>query len=306
VEPDIDQLRALSAAVTHGSLDAAARVLHVTPSAVSQRLRALESTAGQVLLVRSRPVRPTTAGAALVRLARQVDLLLADAAAELGPPRATTTDAAGAAPARPVLPVLPVAVNADSLATWALPALASVAGAALLDVHRGDESRTGDLLRAGTVMAAVSTQARPVAGCRSTRLGALRYRPMAAPQVAARWFADGVAAEALTSAPVVVFDRDDDLQHAYLRGKGVDGDPPAHHVPSSADFLGAILLGMGWGMLPDPQSAPHLRSGALVALDPAGAVDVVLYWQRWALRTPSLDALTAAVVAAAREHLHQH
>ncbi len=63
---------------------------------------------------------------------------------------------------------------------------------------------------------------------------------------------------------------------------------------------------MGWGMLPDPQSAPHLRSGALVAIDPAGAVDVVLYWQRWALRTPSLDALTAAVVAAARENLHQH
>ena len=100
---DLDQLRALAAAVEHGSLDAAAGVLHVTPSAVSQRLRALEATTGQVVLVRSRPVRPTPAGEALVRAARQVDLLLADTARELSPDGAR--------------PVLPVAVNADSLAT---------------------------------------------------------------------------------------------------------------------------------------------------------------------------------------------
>ena len=73
-------------------------------------------------------------------------------------------------------------------------------------------------------------------------------------------------------------------------------------MPSSADFLAAILLGMGWGMVPDLQSGPHLGTGALVELDPAG-VDVVLHWQRWALRIAALDALTDAIRAAARQQL---
>ena len=53
---DLPQLRALAAAVDHGSLEAAARALHLTPSAVSQRIKALEQGAGAVLLRRSRPV----------------------------------------------------------------------------------------------------------------------------------------------------------------------------------------------------------------------------------------------------------
>jgi LysR family transcriptional regulator (chromosome initiation inhibitor) len=286
VNVEVDQLRALAAAVEHGSLDAAARVLHVTPSAVSQRLRSLEAATGQVLLVRSRPARPTPAGETLIRTARQVDLLLADAARELSPGGAR--------------PVLPIAVNADSLATWVLPALASIADDVLVDVRREDQTRTGALLRDGTVVAAVTTEARPVAGCRSAPLGAMRYRPTASPALVGRWFPDGVTAEALARAPVVVFDRADDLQHAYLRRHHLRTAPPAHYVPSSADFLTAVLLGMGWGMLPDLQSAPHTESGALVELDRSGVVDVELHWQRWALRTPALAALTDAVTDAAR------
>lgn len=290
---DLDQLRTLAAIVDQGSLDAAGRVLHVTPSAVSQRLRALESAAGQVLLVRSRPVRPTPAGAALVRAARQVELLLADTAEEL-----TGT---AASPARPVLAI---AVGGDSLTTWALPALAAVADVADLHLRREDETRTSALLREGSVVAAVTTEARPVAGCRAARLGVMRYRPLAAPSLAERFFPAGVTPAALARAPVVTFDYADDLQHAYVRRHGADPDPPNHQVPSSADFLAAILLGMGWGMVPDLQSAPHLRTGSLVELDPRGTVDVVLHWQRWAVRIAALDALTDAVRAAARAQLH--
>jgi LysR family transcriptional regulator (chromosome initiation inhibitor) len=131
----------------------------------------------------------------------------------------------------------------------------------------------------------------------------MRYRPIAPPSVAERFFPDGVTPAALARAPVVTFDYADDLQHAYVRRHGAELRPPSHQVPSSADFLAAILLGMGWGMVPDLQSAPHLASGALVELDPAGPVDVVLHWQRWALRTASLDALTDAVREAARRQL---
>lgn len=50
-----DQLAALAAVIECGSFDAAADRLHVTPSAVSQRIKALESRVGQVLVVRDKP-----------------------------------------------------------------------------------------------------------------------------------------------------------------------------------------------------------------------------------------------------------
>jgi LysR family transcriptional regulator (chromosome initiation inhibitor) len=202
VDLDLGQLRALDATVRAGTLEGAARALHVTPSAVSQRLRALEVATGRILLVRSKPVQVTDSGQAVLRLARQVDLLAADVVRELG---GDGTDGA--------LPTVPVAVNADSLATWVLPALAPLAGEVCLDLHREDQERTSALLRAGVVMAAVTSDAEPVPGCTSTPLGGMRYRVCAAPSVAARWFPDGPIPAALARAPVVVFDRGDELQH---------------------------------------------------------------------------------------------
>ncbi|WP_409330716.1 LysR family transcriptional regulator ArgP [Trujillonella humicola] len=299
---DLGQLRALDATVRGGTLEAAARELHVTPSAVSQRLRALETATGRILLVRSKPVQVTESGQAVLRLARQVDLLGADVARELGSAAAggpADEAGGGTGPAPP--PRLPIAVNADSMATWLLPALAPLAGEVAFDLHRDDQEHTTALLRSGTVMAAVTAQARPVPGCTSTRLGGMRYRPMATPEFARRWFPDGPTARALARAPVVVFDRKDDLQHRYLHAAaGPDADPPVHYVPASADWVTAVALGLGWGMVPAPQA--QAAGTALVRLDPAAAVDVVLHWQQWKLRSPTLDRVAAAVLeAAARE-----
>ena len=288
---DLGQLRALAAAVTTGSLDGAARALHVTPSAVSQRLKALEAATGRVLLVRSKPVRVTSSGAAVLRLARQLELLAADTARELD---------GGESPGRRI--TMPIAVNADSLATWVLPALAPLAPGYSFDLRSTDQEHTVDLLRDGTVMAAVTAEADPVPGCRVARLGVMRYRPMATPDFARRWFPAGISAEALAAAPVVVFDRRDDLQHAYLRRHGA-GDPPTSYVPSSADYLRAIRLGLGWGMVPDLQLSAAGDGAELAELEPDGVIDVVLYWQQWRLVTPALDRVADAVREAARRRL---
>ena len=286
---NLDQLRALDATVREGTLEAAARALHVTPSAISQRLRALEITTGRVLLVRTKPVQVTDSGRTVLRLARQVDLLTADVARELG------------GPAPDGAPVLPIAVNADSMATWVLPALAPLSAEVCFDLHREDQQHTSALLRAGTVMAAVTSDAEPLPGCTSTRLGGMRYRPMATGDFAARWFPAGPTPGALARAPVVVFDRKDDLQHRYLHaraGRGVT--PPAHYVPAAADFAAAVGLGLGWGMVPDHQAGPDL-----VVLDPDGAVDVVLHWQQCRMRSATLDRVREAVVSAAARELDQ-
>ena len=283
---DLEQLRTLRAVVEQGTLDAAAATLHVTPSAVSQRLRALETTAGQVLLVRSKPARPTTAGEAVLRLARQVELLAADTAAELGSTEKTAS--------------LGVAVNADSMATWFLPAIAPLAGEIAVECHREDEANTARLRRTGAVVAAITVDANPVAGCTVTRLGVMRYRPMASPAFAARWFPGGPTPEALAHAPVMVFDRDDPLQHDYLRTRAPGADPPQTLVPSSTDFVAAIGLGLGWGMVADLQRP---TGPELVELEPGAEADVALHLQRWRIDTPSLVRLAGAIVTGAREQL---
>ncbi|MEU0876404.1 LysR family transcriptional regulator ArgP [Nocardia brasiliensis] len=289
----LDQLRALHAAVTEGTFDAAAKSLRITPSAISQRIKALEDAAGRVLLQRTKPVRPTESGLAVLRLARQIELLAGDTARELGDAHRATD--------RPLR--LPIAINADSLETWALPALAAAPPGVCFEIHREDEEHTTRLLRDGTVMAAITSTATPVQGCRVERLGAMRYRPMAQPGFARTWFPDGPTAKAYAVAPVVLFDRKDDLQDRQLRKRSRQPlDPPRHYVPSSSGFAEAVRLGLGWGMLPDLQTRNFGRA-ELVPIDGAAFIDVPLYWQQWRLDSPALSAVATAIAAAAAESL---
>jgi LysR family transcriptional regulator (chromosome initiation inhibitor) len=310
MEFDSQQLRALAAITAAGSLDGAAEALRLTPSAVSQRLRALERAAGQVLVVRSRPIALTAAGEVLLRLATQVALLEQEAGREL----------AGAGPEEDRAR-LAVAVNADSLATWFLPAVAPLADAIELRVRREDETQTSELLRRGAVLAAVTTETAPAAGCVASALGAMRYAPVAAPAFAARWFAgdapapgggargddarEADLADGFGRAPVVCFDDADELQERFLRtrtGAGITGS--RHLVPASADYLRAIELGFGWGLAPELQLGDRVARGGLVVLDDA-RLDVPLQWQRWSLATASLTRLTEAVLTAGRAALRQ-
>jgi LysR family transcriptional regulator (chromosome initiation inhibitor) len=283
------QLDALVAIADHGSFDAAARQLHITPSAVSQRVRALEATAGQVLISRGTPCRPTPHGEWLVRLGRQTRFLYTEAA------QALTTAAAVE---------LPVAVNADSLASWFrdVLAVATTWAGTSIRLRVEDQGYSQELLRRGDVLAAVTSDPTAVQGCSVDSLGALRYLPAAAPAVAARWRRG--AAPDWAAMPVVVFNDKDDLQHELLRRHGVEQSPPVvHQVPSTADFYAAIRMGLGWGMLPEAQARADLAAGELVRLS-GDVIDIPLHWQRWRLDSPKLAALTAAVRVAASQLLH--
>ncbi|KOG10954.1 LysR family transcriptional regulator ArgP [Streptomyces viridochromogenes] len=294
-ELPLDQVRTLLAVVDEGTFDAAAAALHVTPSAVSQRVKALEQRTGRVLLVRTKPVRPTESGTVVVRFARQLARLERDARAELG-----MNDAGDATR-------VSVAVNADSLATWFLAALTRVPEELRLcfELRREDESRTATLLREGLVMAAVTSSPDPVAGCSVRPLGRMRYLATANPEFTERHLG-GSLRDALPRAPVVTFDRSDDLQDALLRrlhrGRTV-ASAVRHHVPTSEGFLSAVTAGLGWGMIPEAQAEPLLRAGRLVQLAPEHPVDVPLYWQQWKLDSPALATVTEAVTARAAQAL---
>lgn len=285
---DPAQLETLLAIAEEGSFDAAARRLHLTPSAVSQRVRALEQQAGQVLVRRTSPAEVTSAGAPLMRLGRQLRLLAAEAAVALG------SDA---------VVDLAVAVNADSLATWFRPVLAAVAGdpATTLQLFVEDESLSHDLLRRGEVLAAVTGEPQPVQGCTVEPLGTLRYVAAAAPGLVER-HRRGRGID-WSAAPMVVFNEKDRLQDGALAAHGVGRPPVVHRVPSTADFLEAIRCGLGWGMLPEMQLASAAAAGDLVALPGSSFVGVTLHWQRWRLESPALDDLSTAVRRAAHASL---
>ncbi|MBT0570040.1 LysR family transcriptional regulator ArgP [Curvibacter sp. CHRR-16] len=295
---DYESLFALAAVVREGSFERAARSLHVTPSAISQRIRLLEERVGAALVVRAQPCRATDMGRRLCQHADRVRLLEQDLQQALP---ALHADEA-------VRVTLHVAVNADSLSTWLAPALASYAAQApvLLDVAVDDQDHTATWLRQGTVLAAVSSQSRPMAGCNAVRLGAMRYRAAASPAFVGRYFATGVGAGTLARAPSLVFNTKDELQARWVqRLCHRHVELPHHTLPSPQAFATASLAGMGWGMHVEEFIAPYLADGSLVELVPDTALDVPLYWQQTRAASAVLQELSAHIVAAAKRSLVQ-
>lgn len=285
------QLAALVAVVDGGTFEAAARALHVTPSAVSQRVRALESQVGQVLVTRAAPCRATASGEVLVALGRQTALLAAETAQRLGGQTGVRRAA--------------VAVNADSLATWFRAVVAEVARweDVALELHVRDQDVTTRLLREGRVLAAVTSDPAPVQGCAVRPLGTIRYHPVVArplfERVGGSPGSRGPAGRVDWSRlPLVHFDAADALQHDWLAARGHPVPEVVHRVPTTADLAEAVRCGLGWGMLLDGQLGDDLEAGRLVRLGP-DPVLVPLHWQRWRVDSPLLDDLTTAVLRAA-------
>jgi LysR family transcriptional regulator, chromosome initiation inhibitor len=287
---DHDQLRALAAVLRTGAFGQAAALLGVTPSAVSQRIRALEEAVGSVLVLRGSPCSGTPLGQRLAAHAEEVLRLDQALAAEIG-----------LQPGRDPTP-LRIAVNADSLATWFLDALAGP-GDFTFDLVIDDQEFSADLLRRGEVSAAVTAHGTAVQGCDVWPLGSLRYLATASPSFCARWFGNGIDADSLAAAPCLTFNTKDRLQdHWIARATGQRITPPRHWIPSSEAFATAARLGIGWGMNPESAVASDIAAGRLVAL-PGGALDVPLFWQGLRLMQPILAPLTASVRSAARTAL---
>ena len=297
---DYSLVAAVAAVVREGSFERAATALHITPSAVSQRVKLLEQRLGQLLVVRGQPCTATAAGHALCRHAEQVAMLEAELAAS-GAPVALDADA-------PV--TLRVAVNADSLATWFVAAAAAFAndGRALLDLRLEDQDHTAQQLRDGEVIAAVTALAEPVQGCSSLALGHMRYLATASPGFVQQHFgAAGVNVQTLARAPCLVFNQKDRLQDQWQQAQfGQAVALRRHWLPASQAFVDAALAGLGWGMNPASLVRDHIDTGRLVELLPNQPLWVALYWQHARSAAPMLARLTSAVLAAARETLELH
>ena len=286
------QLQALVAVCDAGSFDDAARTLHVSTSALSQRMSALEKAVGLPLLNRGRPITPTAEGEKILGLARATVLLHAETMAALHPESGQ-------------MPRITLAVNGDSLVTWFQPIVAQIAEERrwLLDLTIDDEAHTAALLSAGRVSCAISTSIHTSAGARVEHLGTMRYRAVATTELFERWGSLNPA-----DLPFLRFNDRDLLQHRYLEQVGVEAFPPHHTLPSLQAFYPAIRAGLGWAMLPEVQAEQHVSDGDVVFLgsgseSPAPVIEVPMYWHRARTASATVESLTEMVRAAAQASL---
>ncbi|MES2877407.1 MAG: LysR family transcriptional regulator ArgP [Pseudomonadota bacterium] len=293
---DPNALECLAAIVEEGGFERAAVRLSITQSAVSQRLRSLEVQVGTVLIVRSRPLKATSAGRLLLKHAMQMRLLRADLERDLSDLAPGATGGGGD------VERISIAINADSIATWALPALTSLARQGLgLEIITDDQDFTIEWLREGQVLGCVTTLKQALRSCKMVPLGAMRYLAVADAAYAAERCPEGVTPHNFRDVPFIAFNRKDDLQAEFVgRAFGLKRVALSElYVPSSEGQVRAVLAGWGVSVLPELLVRPHLDSGRLVNVAPAHVLPVELYWHCWNLDSVVLDALSGALTSAA-------
>ena len=292
---DADALECLAAIVEEGGFERAALRLNITQSAVSQRLRALEAQAGTVLLVRTRPVKPTSAGRLLIKHAVQLRLLRADLDVDLQ--ELTPGSLAAREEDR-----ISIAINADSIATWALPALEPLITDGLpLEIITDDQDFTHEWLREGQVLGCVTTLRQALRGCKVLPLGAMHYGAVASAAYAQAHCPQGLTPANFRQIPFIAFNRKDDLQAEFVaRALGLRRVSLAQRfVPSSEGQVRAVAAGWGASVVPLLLVQDRLARGELVNLAPSVALPVNLYWHCWNLQSAVIDRLTQALAAEA-------
>ncbi|QJB56065.1 LysR family transcriptional regulator ArgP [Pseudodesulfovibrio sp. zrk46] len=291
---DYKLVEAFAVVAREGGFEKAAKVLHLTQSAVSQRVKLLEEQTGCILLVRSTPPKPTPAGREMLKHYRQVRQLEMD----LGPGFGREQDG---------FVTLPVGINADSLATWFFPAVGDylAENPVLLDLAVDDQAQTHRLLKDGEVLGCISDRSEPFQGCRVEYLGDQVYNLYCTPNYKEKWFNDGLTLERVLKAPTLIFNRKD-LMHGILLEEALGQPVPyfnAFYLPSSEKFAPTIARGLVCGMLPPQQANEYVERGELIDLVPGHSFTVHLHWHCWNLESGELGRFTDALVAGAHREL---
>ncbi|KOO13537.1 chromosome replication initiation inhibitor protein [Vibrio xuii] len=285
---DYRWIEALEAVVSYGNFERAAEALFVSQSAVSQRVKQLEKFLAQPVLVREQPPKPTPVGQKLLALYQQVQLLETEFIPELDGNKVGKVQRAA------------IATNADSLATWLLPALAPVMKSRDVELSLAvyGEGRTLDKLKNGEVIGALSMEPKAMVGCEANYLGRMDYVCVANPEFADKYFPSGVDREALLDAPAVSFDQYDQLHRDFLKLHfNISSDAVTHHhVASSEAFVNLALMGCAYCLIPKLQIQRELASGELVDLMPNFFMSFRIYWHHWQLETQLLSEITQAII----------
>ncbi|MGF1754171.1 LysR family transcriptional regulator ArgP [Vibrio makurazakiensis] len=294
---DYKWLEALDAVVEQQSFERAAEHLYISQSAVSQRIKQLEKWLAQPALVRESPPRPTPVGKKLLGLYRRVRLLENELVPEF-------MDEGNLPPLS-----ISIATNADSLATWLLPAISEVMSSRKVELNLviHGEGRTIEKIKSGEVSGAISLESQPISGCSADYLGRMDYVCVASPEFYQRYFCEGVNYSTLTKAPAVSYDQYDDLHKKFLHDHfNVPRDSVINHtVGSSEAFVKLARSGVAYCLIPRLQIVDELSSGVLIDITPGFLLSYRIYWHHWQLESGILKDLSQAILSFARNNLPQ-
>ncbi|MDE1465297.1 LysR family transcriptional regulator ArgP [Spartinivicinus poritis] len=292
---DYKLLQALDVVVQEQSFERAAAILSITQSAISQRIKQLEEQVAQPLLVRSHPIEPTTLGQKLLGHFRQVKQLEQELRQELFPTEPNQRLN------------ITVAVNADSLATWFIPAMNPLLATHTIELNLliSHESHTLEKIKNGEAFAAISSNNQVLPGCKADKLGNMEYVLVASPGFKKKFFGKTVTPEKLKYAPAVAFDQKDDMHATFLAQHFnlLPGTYPCHTVRSSEAFVALAKAGVVYCLIPKIQVQIELNEGTLIELSPKYKLKVPLYWHRWILEKGIHKLISESVISYAKKSL---
>jgi LysR family transcriptional regulator (chromosome initiation inhibitor) len=292
---DYKLLKALAMVLDEGGFEKAAVKLHLTQSAVSQRIKLLEEYVGQILLTRTTPPAATTAGLQFLSHYRKVKQLENDLppTEKLAPEQLHKT--------------LAIGVNADSLGTWFPDVVEKIIKEQnlILDIHVDDQDETQNFLRNGQVCGCISTNDKALQGCCIEKLGGVQYGIYCTPHFAATWFPHGIDLDAVATTPTIQFNRKDNFNEKFFRllFRSIPNNPPTFYVPSTEIFVDFILRSLCYGVIPHHQSKSLSDAGKLVDLAPSCKITIDLYYHFWNLNSATMVNFTRSFITGSKKAL---
>jgi LysR family glycine cleavage system transcriptional activator len=256
--PPLDSLRILAVCVRHGNFSRAAAELGITPTAVSQRIRALEAQIGFELFSRNGPRLSATARAKA--LGQRLDHAL-------GLMRAAVDDC------RRVSHPLRVTCAPTFASRWLVPRLATYQSLPGADAITLDADQ--NILPAGDFDVAIRSGAGPWPGYEAVKLLTEQGTPMLSP----KWLGDekALTVKTLLQVPLIP----DPRWPAWFKLAGVSNAKPrfvATRFPNYELEAQAAVRGSGAALLSPVLFADLRAQGALVAPFPEIVEGPNSYW----------------------------
>jgi LysR family transcriptional regulator (chromosome initiation inhibitor) len=295
---DYRLIEAFAAVITEKGFEKASEKLGLTQSAVSQRIKQLEELMGKILIKRTTPPEVTDEGKKLFRHFMQVDFLESE---YIRTEQSENTEE---------YLKFPVGVNADSLGTWFLPSIGGFArkNHLTLEIITADQSETDLLLKSGDVLGCISSSEKSIQGCRKEYLGMMRYIAVASPVFYNMYFRNGFNSEAVSAAPSVYFNRSDNLLKQFLSDK-ITADLKniaINYIPSYETFIQAIMMDLGYGIVPEIQAQKYLAEKKLLNIYPDHYINLKLYWHCWNIDSLLIRTFTDNLIKKSAAYLKKH
>lgn len=270
---DYRGLEALAAILEQNSFDLAAKKLHITQSAISQRLKTLQNYYGDPLISRGTPYLPTALGEVLITHYKKVHMLEDSLHSVIGN--------------REISNKFSIAMNRDSLETWFLPILMkeNFLASAQIEIMTCDQEYTLDFLKNGMASICFSPRKDPIANCKSEWIGYMDYVFACSPKFKKKYFPNKITKETLLKAPALKYDKHDELYNSYLQKffNLYEQSPPYHMLPSVKGFKEAVLQDHVCTLIPALDIKQELKNKSIVNLMPDKPWRMPIYLHSWQL-----------------------